>query len=60
MQRLEVSGAVRSIYGSLGVKRLFCFRYFCCITHGNKIFKIKYKVYFTLREAKPTSEYENT
>jgi len=26
MQRLEVSGAVRPIYGSLGVKRLICFR----------------------------------
>ena len=24
MQRLEVSGAVRTIYGSLGVKRLIC------------------------------------
>ena len=24
MQRLEVSGAVRTIYGSLGVKRLKC------------------------------------
>ena len=24
MQRLEVSGAVRPIYGSLGVKRLIC------------------------------------
>jgi len=24
MQRLEVSGAVRPIYGSLGVKRLSC------------------------------------
>jgi len=24
MQRLEVSGAVRPIYGSLGVKRLRC------------------------------------
>jgi len=27
MQRLEVSGAIRPIYGSLGVKRLICFRY---------------------------------
>ena len=27
MQRLEVSGAVRPIYGSLGVKRLIKFRY---------------------------------
>jgi len=26
MQRLEVSGAVRPIYGSLGVKRLIQFR----------------------------------
>ena len=26
MQRLEVSGAVRPIYGSLGVKRLMCDR----------------------------------
>ena len=26
MQRLEVSGAVRPIYGSLGVKRLACVR----------------------------------
>jgi len=26
MQRLEVSGAVRSIYGSLGVKRLMQFK----------------------------------
>ena len=26
MQRLEVSGAVRPIYGSLGVKRLISFR----------------------------------
>jgi hypothetical protein len=25
MQRLEVNGAVRPIYGSLGVKRLRCF-----------------------------------
>ena len=27
MQRLEFSGAVRPIYGSLGVKRLICFFY---------------------------------
>ena len=27
MQRLEVSGAVRPIYGSLGVKRLMIFRF---------------------------------
>ena len=27
MQRLEVSGAVRPIYGSLGVKRLMCIEY---------------------------------
>jgi len=26
MQRLDVSGAVRPIYGSLGVKRLMCLR----------------------------------
>ena len=26
MQRLEVSGAVRPIYGSLGVKRLICYK----------------------------------
>ena len=34
MQRLEVSGAVRPIYGSLGVKRLSLFiakgGYVCC------------------------------
>ena len=27
MQRLDVSGAVRPIYGSLGVKRLSCFKF---------------------------------
>jgi len=35
MQRLEVSGAVRPIYGSLGVKRLICTKhFFTCVTTG--------------------------
>ena len=29
MQRLEVSGAVRPIYGSLGIKRLISVKVFC-------------------------------
>ena len=38
MQRLEVSGAVRPIYGSLGVKRLNIVRqYNSFITQGNYI-----------------------
>ena len=40
MQRLEVSGAVRLIYGSLGVKRLTMLPHLkCCImfdTHDDK------------------------
>jgi len=32
MQRLEVSGAVRPIYGSLGVKRLSCSLQFVCFS----------------------------
>jgi len=31
MQRLEVSGAVRPLYGSLGVKRLITSLIFCCL-----------------------------
>ena len=37
MQRLEVSGAVRPIYGSLGVKRL---RMGTCILHTQLLFPI--------------------
>ena len=37
MQRLEVSGAVRPIYGSLGVKRLTC----CPPEDGNRIHRRK-------------------
>ena len=34
MQRLEVSGAVRPIYESLGVKRLIlCLRIILCVRH---------------------------
>jgi len=32
MKHLEVSGAVRPLYGSLGVKRLRVFLYFCFVT----------------------------
>ena len=39
MQRLEVTGAVRPIYGSLGVKRLTaCFFYVTCICEPNEKF----------------------
>ena len=50
MQRLEVSGAVRLIYGSLGVKRLrnqrgTQFHIYFCKTH----FTLPYKNCATLR-----------
>jgi len=44
MQRLEVSGAIRPIYGSLGVKRLIN-------TVSMSVFYVKVKVKFTLEQA---------
>ena len=38
MQRLEVSSAVRPIYGSLGVKRLN--KYYCWL-YGTRLVKLK-------------------
>ena len=40
MRRLEVSGAVRPIYGSLGVKRLIVITIVCNITWVNITFVI--------------------
>ena len=37
MQRLEVSGAVRPIYGSLGVKRLMMY---CCTYVGQQQYDV--------------------
>ena len=41
MKRLEFSGAVRPIYGSLGVKRLITVKYFecCSAQHGTEILR---------------------
>jgi len=38
MQRLEVSGAVRPIYGSLGVKRLTLFTKLCVCGFNVRLF----------------------
>ena len=38
MQRLEVSGAVRPIYGSLGVKRLKCIKIYGAFMFGQWIY----------------------
>ena len=41
MQRLEVSGAVRPMYGSLGVKRLYvstCFEHYVLIIRRSKLY----------------------
>ena len=44
MQRLEVSGAVRPIYGSLGVKRLMIISHSVLLTMGNVSAKFVEKI----------------
>ena len=49
MQRLEVSGAVRPIYGSLGVKRLTkCLSYFLLNAEGKKLGNVEFMLMFHL------------